>query len=106
MAKLFAYGTLKDKDIQENIFGRSLTGTPETLLGYSVHTIQIEEEFGVETYPIITPTNNSLDCIDGIVYELTQKDLELADTYEGKYYRRIEVLLQSKEKVWVYSAVN
>jgi hypothetical protein len=54
MAKLFAYGTLKEKDIQENIFGRSLTGT-QTLLGYSVQ-IEIEEEFGMETYPI-TPTN-------------------------------------------------
>jgi gamma-glutamylcyclotransferase (GGCT)/AIG2-like uncharacterized protein YtfP len=106
MAKLFAYGTLKEKDIQENIFGRSLTGTPETLLGYSVQSIQIEEEFGVETYPIITPTNDASDSIEGIVFELTQKDLELADTYEGKYYRRIEVLLQTKEKVWVYSAVN
>jgi hypothetical protein len=51
----------------------------------------------LETYPIITPTNNALDSIDGIVYELTQKDLELADTYEGKYHRRIEVL-QSKER--------
>lgn len=106
MAKLFAYGTLKEKDIQENIFGRSLTGAPETLLGYIVQTIQIEEEFGVETYPIITPTDDTKDSLDGIVYELTQKDLELADTYEGKYYRRIEVQLQSKEKVWVYSAVN
>ena len=106
MAKLFAYGTLREKDIQENIFGRSLTGTPETLLGYSVQKIEIEEEFGMETYPIITPTNDAIDSITGIVYELSQKDLELADTYEGKYYQRIEVQLQSKEKVWVYSAVK
>lgn len=106
MAKLFAYGTLKEKDVQENIFGRSLTGTPETLLGYSVQTIQIEEEFGVETYPIITPTNDLSDSIEGVVFELSQRDLELADTYEGKYYRRIEVQLQSKTKVWVYSAIN
>lgn len=106
MAKLFAYGTLKEKDIQENIFGRSLAGTPETLLGYSVQKIEIEEEFGMETYPIITPTNDAIDSITGIVYELSQKDLELADTYEGKYYQRIEVQLQSKEKVWVYSAIQ
>ncbi|MDG2431114.1 gamma-glutamylcyclotransferase family protein [Flavobacterium sp.] len=106
MAKLFAYGTLREKDIQENIFGRSLTGTAQSLLGYSIQTIQIEEEFGVETYPIITPTDNKEDVISGIVYELSEKDLELADTYEGKYYRRIEVQLQSQEKVWVYSAVN
>jgi hypothetical protein len=88
-------GTLKDKDIQENILVEVLW-YPETFTWYSVHTIQIEEEF-VETYPIITPTNNSLDCIDGIT-ELTQKDLELADTYEGKYHRRIGYYYNPKKR--------
>jgi hypothetical protein len=45
----------------------------QTLLGYSVQKIEIEEEFGMETYPIITPTNDAIDSISGIVYELSQK---------------------------------
>ena len=53
MEKLFAYGTLKDKDIQETIFGRILTGAPDTLTGYAIQEIAIEEEFGMEHYPII-----------------------------------------------------
>ena len=53
MEKLFAYGTLKDKDIQETIFGRILTGTPDTLTGYTIQEIAIEEEFGMECYPIM-----------------------------------------------------
>ena len=104
MEKLFAYGTLKDKDIQETIFGRILTGTPDTLIGYGIKEIAIEEEFGIAHYPIITATHNPENRIDGILYELTEKELQLADTYEGLHYKRIEVELHSNEIVWVYSA--
>lgn len=104
MEKLFAYGSLKDVEVQEKIFGRLLSGTPETLMGYVITEIQIEEEFGMEPYPIIEPTQDSTNTISGIVYDLTPQELQLADTYEGKFYRRIEVKLQSNEVVWVYSA--
>ena len=104
MEKLFAYGTLKDKDIQENVFGRILQGVPETLMGYVVKEILIEEEFGMESYPIIAPTNNNEDTIEGIVYDLTLQELQLADTYEGSHYKRVEVQLQSNEFAWAYSA--
>ncbi len=104
MENLFAYGTLKDKEIQETIFGRVLTGTPDKLVGYAIKEIQIEEEFGVIGYPIITETQNPADTITGILYQLSPRELLLADTYEGIHYRRIQVKLQSKETVWVYSA--
>lgn len=104
MEKLFAYGTLKDKDIQETIFGRILTGIPDTLIGYAIQEITIEEEFGMAQYPIITATQNPEDSINGILYELTDKELQLADTYEGLHYKRIQVELHSNEIVWVYSA--
>lgn len=104
MEKLFAYGTLKDKDIQETIFGRILTGTPDTLTGYTIQEITIEEEFGMANYPIITATHNPEDRINGILYELSEKELQLADIYEGLHYKRIEVELHSNEIVWVYSA--
>jgi gamma-glutamylcyclotransferase (GGCT)/AIG2-like uncharacterized protein YtfP len=105
MEKLFTYGTLQDKDIQENVFGRTLKGTPETLIGYVLKEIKIEEEFGIVEYPIITETNNPQDTLNGIVYEVTQTDLQQADRYEGLHYRRVELLLQSDQKAWVYSAV-
>lgn len=106
MEKLFAYGSLKENDIQQTIFGRSLQGTPVTLMGYVVKEILIEEEFGMEPYPIIAATNNDEDTIDGMLYELTVRELQLADTYEGKYYKRIEVQLQSNEVAWAYSATT
>ncbi len=102
MEYLFAYGTLKDKNIQETIFGRLLKGTPDSLAGYEVQKITIEEEFGMEEYPIIVPSNNSNTVIEGILYEIKALDLEKVDTYEGRHYKRIEVTLQSNTKAWAY----
>ena len=104
MENLFAYGTLKDPEIQETIFGRVLTGTPDKLIGYAIKKIQIEEEFGVIQYPIITATQNPEDSISGILYQLNPRELQLADTYEGIHYRRIQVQLESNEMAWTYSA--
>ena len=104
MQKLFAYGTLQDKDVQENLFGRILHGTPETLIGYELNEIQIEEEFGIEHYPIIMETSDSRDTINGILYEVTMRELQQVDLYEGLHYKRVEVTLQSNQKAWAYSA--
>ncbi len=106
MEKLFAYGTLNDTEIQQNIFGRVLKGTSDTLVGYVINEIKIEEEFGVETYPIITQTDSALDSINGKLYEITDLDLQQADLYEGKHYKRIEVELESKDKAWTYTAIS
>lgn len=104
MENLFAYGTLRDEDVQETIFGRKLTGTPDILLGYAIKKIHIEEEFGMAEYPIIVATQNPADSINGILYQLSDKEIQLADIYEGKHYKRIQVELHSNEVVWVYSA--
>jgi len=63
MIKLFTYGTLQHDDVQENLFGRILQGTPETLVGYVLKEIQIEEEFGIVHYPIIVETHQPEDTI-------------------------------------------
>ena len=104
MENLFAYGSLKEEEVQENIFGRVLVGTADKLIGYSQKTIEIEEEFGLTPYPIVVATNNPEDCIEGIIYKLSERELQLADTYEGVHYKRIQVKLQSNEIVWLYSA--
>ena len=106
MKKLFTYGSLQHEDVQENLFGRALKGTPEKLIGYALKKIQIEEEFGIVHYPVIVETKNEADFIDGIVYEVTDKELNQTDWDEGMHYKRIEVHLQSNEKAWVYSVAN
>ncbi|CAH0336171.1 hypothetical protein FVB9288_01846 [Flavobacterium sp. CECT 9288] len=105
MEKLFAYGSLQNEDVQKDLFGRILEGTPETLIGYVVKQIQIEEEFGIVNYPIITQTENQEDTINGIVYDISTKELHQSDLYEGLHYKRVEVQLQSNQKAWAYSAV-
>ena len=104
MEKLFAYGSLQNEDIQKDLFGRILDGTPETLIGYIVKEIQIEEEFGIFHYPIITETQKPEDTINGMVYSVSQQELRQTDLYEGLHYRRVEVQLQSNQKAWAYSA--
>ena len=106
MIKLFTYGTLQHDDIQENLFGRVLHGTPETLVGYALKQIQIEEEFGLIDYDILVETGNTEDTINGIVYEITSIELHQADLYEGLHYKRVEVHLQSNQKAWAYSATR
>jgi len=104
MEKLFAYGSLQNEDIQTDLFGRILEGTPETLIGYIVKEIQIEEEFGIVHYPIITETQKAEDTINGMVYTVSPQELRQTDLYEGLHYRRVEVQLQSNQKAWAYSA--
>jgi len=106
MEKLFAYGNLKEEDIQETVFGRLLQGVPETLMGYIVKEIKIEEEYGIESYPIIEATGNKADTISGIVYEVTLQELQLADRYEGKHYNRMQVQLQSNQTAWAFTAIT
>ena len=103
MEKLFTYGSLQQDDIQENLFGRTLQGTPETLIGYVLKEIEIEEEFGLVKYPIITETHQPEDTINGIVYTITTNELRQCDLYEGLHYKRVEVHLQSDQKAWAYS---
>ncbi len=104
MEKLFAYGSLQNEDLQKDLFGRILEGTPETLIGYVVKEIQIEEEFGLVHYPIIVETHKPEDTINGIVYTITAQELRQTDLYEGLHYRRVEVHLESNQKAWAYSA--
>jgi gamma-glutamylcyclotransferase (GGCT)/AIG2-like uncharacterized protein YtfP len=104
MEKLFAYGSLQNEDLQKDLFGRIIEGTPETLIGYVVKEIQIEEEFGLVHYPIIVETHKPEDTINGIVYTISPQELRQTDLYEGLHYRRVEVHLESNQKAWAYSA--
>ncbi|MCW2118533.1 gamma-glutamylcyclotransferase family protein [Flavobacterium sp. 7A] len=106
MAKLFAYGSLQETDVQQTIFGRTLKGDADSLIGYTVTKIEIEEEFGMASYPIITSTEKLQDIIVGLLYEITDDELLQADTYEGVHYKRMEVLLESNQIAWTFTATN
>ena len=104
---LFSYGTLQSHDVQLATFGRILKGQPDTLVGYRLTTIRIEdEEFvtksGSADHRNLQFTGSASDYVEGTAFEVTMKELEEADAYEPDGYERVSVKLKSALKAWVY----
>lgn len=96
MIYLFSYGTLQDKDIQEQLFHRPLIGKPDLLLGF-----ELSHKKAYGQYPVISKADVS-SSISGIRYEISLEELHQVDAYEGEEYVRILTKLQSGKEAWVY----
>ena len=81
MENLFAYGTLKDKEVQENVFGRVLKGTSDKLIGYVITRIPIEEEFGIIEYPLAVLNDKKFKPEDIVVISLSGRGDKDLNTY-------------------------
>lgn len=106
---LFSYGTLQRSDVQLELFGRLLTGTKDILKGYKLSSIEIKDESflakGEEKYQLtLTPSTNDADLIEGIVFEISEEELFLADKYEPENYKRVKIMLGSGKEAWIYAA--
>ena len=109
LEKLFSYGTLQIENVQKETFGRVLSGVKDTLIGYVLSEIKIKdrsviEKSGTNLHPILKATANHLDKVEGMIFEITQEELQQADEYEVKEYTRIKAEFESGEKAWVYAA--
>src|SRR5690349_23330805 len=98
--KLFSYGTLRQEEVQLATFGRKLTGAPDRLSEYRLEMIRIQDEdfvvkSGSADHRNLQFTGNVSDYVDGMVYSVTKKELELADAYEPVGYERQLVQLGS-----------
>ncbi|MBT8376217.1 MAG: gamma-glutamylcyclotransferase [Bacteroidia bacterium] len=107
MPNLFSYGTLQLSKVQTALFKRYLKGQADVLEGYTQEEITIGDETVVSlsnkaTHLIIKYTGNPKDQINGVVYELTEAELAIADQYETADYRRELVVLASGTQSWVY----
>ena len=107
--KLFSYGTLQLKNVQKETFGRNLVGKKDILLGYKLENLKIKDPSVLEisetkTHPIIRFTGIDQDIVQGTVFEVSSDELIEADNYEVEDYKRIEVILKSGIKSWVYAA--
>ncbi|MGB3150109.1 MAG: DUF4286 family protein [Maribacter sp.] len=96
---LFTYGTLLEKEVQLGVFSRLLGGLKDVLPKYRISDYKI-----ADLYPTLDYTRDERDIIKGKVYVLTPEELKKADEYEGDAYERIEVILGSSKKAWVYIA--
>lgn len=104
---LFSYGTLQYPNVQMASFGRLLDGSDDCMLGYRRETVEITDadvlaKSGERFHPILLPSANLHDEVSGKVYEITPEELAAADMYEVADYKRIEVVLKSGIKAWVY----
>lgn len=99
MEKLFTYGSLQYPEIQQKLFGRLLEGSSDTLVGHEKAKLNVDGK----TFNVANQKEGS--SIDGFVYELSDKELERADRYEGKAYKRIKTKLKSGEEAWLYLRV-
>ena len=108
---LFSYGTLRQEEVQRATFGRLLDGRPDSLAGFAVSPMAIEDPHVIATsgsavHTIARPTGNPADRVQGLVFEITPAELEAADRYEAGPIRRISVRLVSGKDAFVYVAAD
>ncbi len=106
---LFSYGTLQLEKVQLETFGRLLKGAPDILPGYARTLVRITDPeviatSGAEFHPIVAPSPDPTDAVEGAVFEITPAELAAADTYEVSDYKRVAVRLGSGLDAWVYIA--
>ena len=95
--------------MQESLFGRILVGTKEELPGYKIEKLKITdqaviEKSGTDMHPILVYTGEPADVVVGMVFEITQAELEKADEYEVDDYRRTLAAMRSGTHAWIYSS--
>ena len=104
---LFSYGTLQLESVQLASFGRVLPGSRDAMPGFKKTLVEITDpdvlaKSGERFHPIVAPTDELGEKVDGMVFEITAAELAAADRYEVSDYKRVEVVLCSGLKAWVY----
>jgi gamma-glutamylcyclotransferase (GGCT)/AIG2-like uncharacterized protein YtfP len=104
---LFSYGTLREEAVQHAVFGRSLGGGADAVLGYRLESVTISDPAaiaisGKTEHLILDHTGRDGDRVEGAVFQITEAELALADTYEDAAYQRVLAPLRSGGQAWVY----
>ena len=107
MPLLFSYGTLQDEHVQLSLFGRTLVGRKDYLLGYEQALARVEDpEFtrtsGKTHHSILRAARSEAAQVGGTAFEVTDAELERADKYEPVEYKRVVARLASGGQAWVY----
>jgi len=107
MPHLFSYGTLQHEDVQFSIFNRTLAGREDYLLGYRMELTRVADPDFARTrgkahHSILRAAANDAEKVQGTVFEVTDAELELADSYEPAEYMRVLGKLASGGQAWVY----
>ncbi|GAA1836180.1 gamma-glutamylcyclotransferase family protein [Agromyces salentinus] len=108
---LFSYGTLRLPHVQRETFGAELPTAPDALVGWRIGVLRITDAAvlalsGEAEHPILEPTGDPDDRVEGSVLQLTPSQLAAADRYEVDDYVREPVALESGLDAWVYVAAG
>jgi len=104
---LFSYGTLRDPQVQQALFGRRVAESPDALVGYALDWVEIADDgvvalSGASRHSILRRSGDPADRIEGAVLALTEAELALADEYEADAYVRVEEVMASGISAFVY----
>ncbi len=102
---LFSYGTLQDKNVQIETFGRVLVGSPDNLLNYKLAILEIKDPVvatlsGKSYHPIAIFEQDA--HIKGTVFEISDQELTQSDAYEVDDYERVLAKMSSGMVAWAY----
>lgn len=108
--RLFSYGTLRQMNVQAELFGRAVPTVEDNLVGFRLEWLTITDPdviatSGLDRHPILRPGSPE-DSVAGAFLELTDAELERADEYEVDDYTRVHAKLASGLDAWVYVAAN
>lgn len=108
--RLFSYGTLRQPEVQQALFGREVPTQVDALPGFRLEWLHITDPSVVATsgsdrHPIIRRADPT-DRVPGACLELTEDELAAADAYEVADYTRADVRLASGKQAWVYLAAD
>ncbi len=104
---LFAYGTLRQREVQLATYGRPLDGEPDVLIGYRLEALAITDPdvvrlSGKAVHQIARESGDTGDRIPGFVFLITDEELAATDRYEVDVYGRVEVKLDSGTRAFIY----
>ena len=105
--RLFAYGTLQQREVQLATYGRSVEGIPDVLAGYRLDPLAITDPevvrlSGKAVHHIARASGDLADRVPGVVLMLTEAELAATDRYEVDAYARAEVTLESGTRAFAY----
>ncbi|MCS3532268.1 gamma-glutamylcyclotransferase family protein [Chryseobacterium sp. JUb7] len=107
MPHLFSYGTLQKEQVQIETFGRILKGEKDILTAYKLEMLEIKDpevlrKSNQNYHPILVFSGNIEDEVEGVLFEVTDKEILQADEYEVDDYKRIEIVFKSGKKGFIY----
>lgn len=106
---IFSYGTLRQPEVQQAVFGRVLDGREDALAGFRIARVAISNPevvrlSGSAEHPGLLRTDDSTDRVTGLALSVTTEELAAADAYEAADYVRVPVKLASGTAAFVYLA--